>query len=89
MLATLGFIIGYGPNVAFYVSGITGAVQESYSSLLLPVLEFNFFCSLCLNPVLYAFRSESFQQGFKRIIFCGDPKPENEMQATATTIQVT
>ena len=79
MLATAGFLVGYGPSVTFYTLVVIGATQEIYSSVLSPVIIFTFFCSLCLNPVLYAFRSTNFRQGFKRIIFCRDPQTQNEM----------
>ena len=79
MLATAGFLVGYGPSVTFYTFVVIGATQEIYSSVLSPVIIFTFFCSLCLNPVLYAFRSTNFRQGFKRIIFCRDPQTQNEM----------
>ncbi|XP_068707228.1 neuropeptide FF receptor 2-like [Montipora foliosa] len=79
MLATAGFLIGYGPSVTFKTLVVIGATQEFYSSVLSPVIIFIFFGSLCLNPVLYAFRSTNFRQGFKRIIFCRDPQTQNEM----------
>ncbi|XP_068737276.1 neuropeptide FF receptor 2-like [Montipora capricornis] len=79
MLATAGFLVGYGPFVTFYTLVVIGATQEIYSSVLSPVIQFTFLCSLCLNPVLYAFRSTNFRQGFKRIIFCRDPQTQNEM----------
>ena len=79
MLATAGFVVGYGPAVTFYTLAIIGATQGNYFSVLSPVIEFTFFCSLCLNPVLYAFRSTNFRQGFKRIIFFRLPQTQNEM----------
>ncbi|XP_068737247.1 RYamide receptor-like [Montipora capricornis] len=79
MLATAGFLIGYGPSVTFNTLVVIGATQEFYCSVLSPVIKFTFFCSLCLNPVLYAFRSTNFRQGFKRIIFCRDPQTQNEL----------
>ncbi|XP_068707238.1 somatostatin receptor type 4-like [Montipora foliosa] len=79
MLATAGFLVGYGPSVTFYTLVVIGATQEIYSSVLSPVIIFTFICSLCLNPVLYAFRSTNFRQGFKRIIFCRDPQTQNDM----------
>ena len=79
MLATAGFLVGYGPYNTFFTLVVIGATQEIYPSVLSPVIIFTFFCSLCLNPVLYAFRSTNFRQGFKRIIFCRDPQTQNEM----------
>ena len=78
MLATVGFIAGYGPSVVVHTLVITGAIHENFSSVLLPIMEFNFFCTLSLNPILYASRSANFRQGFKRTIFCRNPQPENE-----------
>ena len=79
MLATAGFVVGYGPIITVYTLFFMGATQGNYSSVLPPVIEFTFFCSLCLNPVLYALRSTNFRQGFKRIIFCRLPQTQNEM----------
>ena len=79
MLATASFLVGYGPIITVYTLVFIGATQGNYFSVLSPVIEFTFFCSLCLNPVLYAFRSTNFRQGFKRIIFCRLPQTENEM----------
>ena len=79
MLATAGFLVGYGPIITVYTLVFIGATQGNYSSVLSPVIEFTFLCSLCLNLFLYAFRSTNFRQGFKRIIFCRLPQTENEM----------
>ena len=79
MLATAGFVVGYGPCNTFYTLVVIGATQGNYFSVLSPVRDFTFFCSLCLNPVLYAFRSTNFRQGFKRIIFCRLPQTQNEI----------
>ena len=79
MLATAGFVVGYGPGITFYSLFLIGATEGNYFSVLSPVIEFTFLCSLCLNPVLYAFRSTNFRQGFKRIIFCRLPQTQNEM----------
>ena len=68
LLATLKFIAGYGPGVVFRSLVHTGAIRRN--TVVETILSFLFFCSLCLNPVLYAFRSTNFQQGFKRVIFC-------------------
>ena len=43
------------------------------------VFYFMFYCSLCLNPILYAFRSTNFQ-GLKRIIFRRKPPTQNDIQ---------
>ena len=74
LLATVNFIAGYGPNAVFQSLVHTGAIREN--TVAETILFFLCFCSLCLNPVLYAFRSTSFQQGFKRIIFCCEPQSQ-------------
>ena len=74
LLATVNFIAGYGPTTVFQSLVHTGAIRENI--VVETILFFLFFCSLCLNPVLYAFRSTSFQQGFKRIIFCCEPQSQ-------------
>ena len=79
MLATAGFVVGYGPGVTFYTLVVIGATQGNYFSVLSPVIDFTFLCSLCLNPFLYAFRSTNFRQGFKRILFSRLPQTQNEM----------
>ena len=68
ILATSGFLLGYGPMVVFHTTIFLGKkidrfLLEKVNGLLL----FVFVISLCLNPVLYAFRSSSFKEGFKRI----------------------
>ena len=74
LLATVNFIAGYGPTAIFESLVHTGAIRENI--LVETILCFLCFCSPCLNPVLYAFRSTSFQQGFKRIIFCCEPQSQ-------------
>ena len=82
ILATLGFVIGYGPIVVFYtvlVSEEDEQIDVKLFSNLWVVFLLNLYCSLCLNPILYAFRSSSFKEGFKRTIFCRGPPPDNGM----------
>ena len=79
MLATAGFVVGYGPCNTFYILVVIGATQGNYFSVLSPIAKFTLLCSLCFNPFLYAFRSTNFRQGFKRIIFCRLPQTQNEM----------
>ena len=79
MLATAGFVVGYVPCSTYYTLVYIRATQGNYFSVLSPVIDFTFFCSLCLNPFLYAFHSTNFRQGFKRIIFCRLPQTQNEM----------
>ena len=74
LLATLGFLIGYVPCVAFniVVAFQTNAnVNINLYSHLQNAFEFLFSCSLCLNPLVYAFRSAHFREGFKCIIILG------------------
>ena len=77
LLATVNFIAGYGSTVVFQSLVHIGAMREN--TLVETILCFLFFCSSCLNPVLYAFRSTSFQQGFKRIIFCCEPQSQTHV----------
>ena len=77
LLATVNFIAGYGPSVVFKSLVYTGAITRNI--VVNTILFFLFFCILCLNPVLYAFRSTNFQQGFKRVIFCCETQSETEV----------
>ena len=73
VLATIGFFIGYGPFVVFYTVIASGGGQQitlKFYSNISSVFVILFNCGLCLNPILYAFRSKKFQEGFKRIILC-------------------
>ena len=68
ILATSGFVLGYGPCVVFHTMTSFGKkVDFSLFEKLTGVLYILFFISLCLNPVLYAFRSSRFKEGFKKI----------------------
>ena len=83
ILATAGFVIGYGPTCIFHTVTILGGEKQTAGfkfSNQLAVVESIFFCSLCLNPILYAFRSTNFKEGFKRIIFCRESLPQIDMQ---------
>ena len=76
VLATIGFFIGYGPFVVFYTVIATGGGQQitlKFYSNISSVFVILFNCGLCLNPILYAFRSKKFQEGFKRIMLCRRP----------------
>ena len=77
LLATVNFIAGYGPTVVFHSLVHTGAIGRN--TVVETSLCLLFFSSLCLNPVLYAFRSTNFQQGFKRVIFCCKTQSETEV----------
>ena len=77
LLATVNFIAGHGPTILFQSLVHTEAIKENI--IVESILCFLFFCSPCLNSVLYAFRSTSFQQGFKRIIFCCEPQSQTDV----------
>ena len=82
ILGTSGFVIGYGPTGIFHTVEILGAGEQTgfkFSNQLAVVVSI-FFCSLCLNPILYAFRSTNFREGFKRIIFRRQSLPQNDME---------
>ena len=82
ILATAGFVIGYGPTGIFHTVEILGAGEQTgfKFSNQLAVVQSIFFCSLCLNPILYAFRSANFREGFKRIIFRRQSLRQNDME---------
>ena len=67
ILATSGFLLGYGPFALSYVIFFGKEIKFYFYLRRKAVLLFLFTISLCLNPVLYAFRSSSFKDGFKRI----------------------
>ncbi|XP_015753353.1 PREDICTED: mu-type opioid receptor-like [Acropora digitifera] len=67
ILATSGFILGYGPFSVFHTMIFFGKKIDLPVFKVNAVLIFLFAISLCLNPVLYAFRSSNFREGFKRI----------------------
>ena len=67
ILATSGFLLGYGPFSLSYAIFFGKKIEFDLYIRRKAVLLFLFAISLCLNPVLYAFRSSSFKEGFKRI----------------------
>ena len=67
ILATSGFVLGYGPFAVFHTMIFFGKKIDLPLFKVNVVLIFLFAISLCLNPVLYAFRSSNFKEGFKRI----------------------
>ena len=85
LLATIGFFIGYAPFVVFYTVVALGddkqVDSELYRTLSL-VVEFVLACSFCYNPILYAFRSTNFQQGFKRMLRSEPATSPSEIQLT-------
>ena len=83
ILATTGFCIGYLPAIVFYTIVASRDYEQMDSKLysgISYVVTFVFGCSLCFNPILYAFRSTNFKEGFKRIMLCREPTPQNEIQ---------
>ena len=65
ILATSGFLIGYGPIAVLDAVRIRMKINHEFWHIF--CLLFNII--LCLNPVLYAFRSSNFKEGFKRVLF--------------------
>ena len=84
LLASLAFLIGYGPSIVLYILVTSGDNEQNYDSELYSVLgdvsTFLFELTLCLNPILYAFRSSSYQQEFKRLLICKKPTPNNDIE---------
>ena len=81
IMAPVGFIIGYGPFTVLYTviaSGLNQHLSVKSYSVLSSVFVLLIDFSLCLNPIIYAFRSTNFQQGFKRIICGCRPTSSNE-----------
>ena len=86
LFATTGFLIGYAPGILFYTIVASRGVQQEdllLYSVLRAVLDFLFNCSLCLNPIFYAFRSAHFKEGFKRLLKCQESTSQNEIQLGA------
>ncbi|CAH3108749.1 unnamed protein product [Porites lobata] len=84
LLASLAFLIGYGPFTVLCILVASGDNEQNYDSKLYSVLgdvsTFLFELTLCLNPILYAFRSSSYQQEFKRLLICKKPTPNNDIE---------
>ena len=78
ILATVVFVFGYAPSVLFYTV-VASKGDEHITFNFYIVFPFLYYCSLCFNPIIYAFRSRNFQEGFKRIIFCRGPPTQNEI----------
>ena len=72
ILATIAFIVGYVPFVVFHTVDAStrddNQTDFKLYSVLSSVFTFVFDCSLCFNPILYAFRSTNFQESFKRML---------------------
>ena len=69
ILATSGFLIGYGPIAVLHNVDLMMKLNDELSRKLLCIFILLFDIILCLNPVLYAFRSSNFKEGFKRVLF--------------------
>ena len=68
ILATSGFLLGSGSIAVYHTMILLGKkVDFSLFQKLNGVLFCVFVISLCLNPVLYAFRSSNFRKGFQKI----------------------
>ena len=83
ILATVGFFIGNAPVVVFFTilaSQSDELLDSKLNSVLLSVFVVVLHCSLCFNPILYAFRSTNFKVGFKRMLPCREPMPSNEIE---------
>ena len=82
LLATVGFLIGYVHSMAFYtvVTFQTNAnIDINLYSDLENGFQFLFGYSLCLNPLVYAFRSAHFKEGFRRVLTtCWKPTPQDD-----------
>ena len=79
MLVTFGFFMGYTPTLVSYViipSG-DGTTDVSFYAQLTAVADFILSVSLCFSPLIYAFRSTNFKEGFKRVILCRNPQRNN------------
>lgn len=80
ILATAGFFVCFAPGVVYFTVLILKPDEEAdvkFNFELSALLAFLLLFSLCFNPMLYAFRSHNFRAGFKRIIFCHRPTPQN------------
>ncbi|XP_068705101.1 galanin receptor 2a-like [Montipora foliosa] len=69
---TVAFYVCFIPYCAFFLYIALEHRRKLISnqetlSLLLRVFEFLMYCSSCLNPVLYAFRSSNYRDGFKAV----------------------
>ena len=73
ILATAGFVVGYGPSAIFHTVTILGGDEQTG-------FKFSNLSSVVYVLILYSFRSTNFRESFKRIIFCREPLPQNDMQ---------
>ena len=81
IIASGAFFIGFTPTLVFYTvvasPGDDENIHDNLYYILSNSIDFVFACSLCFNPILYAFRSTNFKEGFKRIILCREPTSAN------------
>ena len=81
IIASAAFFIGFTPTLVFYtvvaLAGDDENIDDNLYYILSNSVDFMFACSLCFNPILYAFRSTNFKEGFKRIILCREATPAN------------
>ena len=84
LLASLAFLIGNGPFIVLYILVASVDNEQNYDaelySVFAAVSRFLSELTLCLNPILYAFRSSSYQQEFKRLLICKKPTPNNDIE---------
>ena len=69
ILVTSGFLIGYGPIAVLDAVHLGMEINDELFVELSDIFILLFDITLCLNPVLYAFRSSNFKEGFKRVLF--------------------
>ena len=68
ILATGGFLLGYGPIAVFHTMTSFGKKKDCFLFKKVDlILSFPLEISFCLNPILYAFRSSSFKEGLKKL----------------------
>ena len=69
ILVTSGFLIGYGPIAVLDAVNLGMEINDELFLELSDIFLLLFDITSCLNPVLYAFRSSNFKEGFKRVLF--------------------
>ena len=77
LLASLAFLIGYGPSIVVSILVASGDNEQNYDSELFSVL--GAVSTFLLDLTLYAFRSSSYRQEFKRLLICKKPTPNNDI----------
>ena len=71
-LVTVVFFLGYTLTAVSYAFITTEeeTLELTFYDQFTSVADFVFVCSLCFNPIIYAFRSTSFKEGLKPTILC-------------------